>query len=190
MPDPKGSAGATDRVPDGGVVLAVPVRPVCQAGPVPKPPPADEPAPASAPFMPPSVRVAVVVMAVLAVLLLSNAILLWVGFDVAVDRIVDENDDVTRAGAEQFVILSLVPYLLLGVALALAAGFVPRRHGWARWVGVAATGLLALLTLVSVLATGGVSIASLLLLVLSVAGVTSLMARTTRSWFPGAVPAG
>lgn len=139
--------------------------------------------------MPPSVRVAVVVMAVLAVLLLSNGALLWFGFDVAVDRIVDETDELTRAEAERFVVLSLVPYLILGVVVALAAVFLPRRHGWARWAGLAATGLLGLLTFVSVLGTGGVSVASLLLLVLSIAGVASLLARTTREWLPGGRPA-
>lgn len=139
--------------------------------------------------MPPSVRVAVGVMAVLALLLLANAALLGFGFDVAVDRIVDETDDVTRDQAEQFVLLSLVPYLILGLVLVLAAVFVPRRRSWARWAGVVASGLLTALTLVSVLATGGVSVASLLLLVLSVAAVASLMARTTRDWMPGATPA-
>lgn len=148
-----------------------------------KPTPAAGDAPAT--VMPPSVRVAVGVMAVLALLLLANAALLGFGFDVAVDRVLDEADDLTRAEAERFVLLSLVPYLVLGLVLVVAAVFVPRRRGWARWVGVAASGLLAALTLVSVLATGGVSVASLLLLVLSVAAVTSLMARTTRDWTAG-----
>jgi hypothetical protein len=139
---------------------------------------------AAAPVMPPSVRVAVGVMAALALLLLANAALLGFGFDVAVDRIVEETDDVTRDEAEQFVLLSLVPYLILGLVLVLAAVFVPRRRGWARWAGVSASGLLAALTLVSVLAAGGISVASLLLLVLSVAAVASLMARTTRDWMP------
>jgi hypothetical protein len=135
--------------------------------------------------MPPSVRVAVVVMAVLAVLLLANAALLGFGFDAAVDRIVDDVDDVTRAEAGQFVLLSLVPYAILGLVLAVAAAFLPRRHGWARLAGLVGTALLGLLTLTSVLASGGVTVASLLLLVLSIAGVTSLVARTTRDWVPG-----
>lgn len=139
--------------------------------------------------MPPSVRVAVGVMAVLALLLLSNAVLLWIGFGVAVDRIVEEVDDITRAEARRFVLLSLVPYLILGLVLALAAVFLPRRRTWARAAGLAATALLALLTLVSVLATGGVTVPSLLLLVLSIAGLTSLVARTTRAWMAGTAPA-
>ncbi len=134
--------------------------------------------------MPTSVRVAIVVMGVLAALLLLNGGLLWAGFDAAVDRIVEDVEDVTRDEAENFVMLSLVPYLVLGVVLALAALFLPRRQPWARWIGVAATALLTLLTLFSVLAAGGVTVAGLLLLVLSIAGLTSLMARTTRQWVP------
>ncbi|WP_155858860.1 hypothetical protein [Candidatus Blastococcus massiliensis] len=144
------------------------------------PTPADD----ATPVMPTSVRVAIVVMGVLAALLLLNGGLLWAGFDAAVDRIVEDVEDVTRDEAENFVMLSLVPYLVLGVVLALAALFLPRRQPWARWIGVAATALLTLLTLFSVLAAGGVTVAGLLLLVLSIAGLTSLMARTTRQWVP------
>ena len=74
--------------------------------------------------------------------------------------------------------------LLLGLVLALAAWFLPHRQPWARWVGLAASGLLALLSLMSPLAFGGVTISLLLLLVLSVSAVTSLLARTTSAWVP------
>jgi len=155
----------------------------CQAGRVPTDP---SPAPSARPAMPPSVRVSIGVLAVLALLLLSNALLLWAGFDIAVDRVVEGTDDITRDEAEQFVLLSLVPFLALGLVLAVAAVSLVRRRGWARWAGVVATGALALLTVVSVLTTGGVTVPSLLLLVLSTAGLTSLMAGTTRAWLPGA----
>jgi hypothetical protein len=134
--------------------------------------------------MPPSVRVAVIVMGILAALLLTNAALLWYGYDAAVDRLVREGADVSRAEASQFVIMSLVPYLAIGLVLALAAWFLPRRQPWARWLGLAASGLLALLALMSALSLGGVTISLLLLLVLSVAAVTSLLARTTGAWVP------
>jgi hypothetical protein len=136
------------------------------------------------PPVPASVRVAVVVMALLAALLLSNAALLWYGYDVAVDRLVREGQDVTRAQAGRFVLLSLVPYLVIGLVLALAAWFLPRRHAWARWIGLAASGLLAALSLMSALTLGGVTISLLLLLVLSVSAVTSLLARSTSAWVP------
>jgi hypothetical protein len=134
--------------------------------------------------MPTSVRVAVIAMAVIAALLLSNAAFLWIGFDTAVDRIVEEGEDFSRDEARQFVILSLVPNLVLGIILVLAAVFVPRRQPWARWIGLAASGLLALLTLFQVLAARGITVASLLLLVLSIAAVTSLVAKTTGAWVP------
>lgn len=149
--------------------------------------PTDSPSPAespSTPLMPTSVRVAVVVMGALAALLLLNAGLLWAGYDAAVDRIVDEVEDVTREEAENFVTLSLVPYLVLGVVLAVSALFLFRRQPWARWTGVAATVLLTLLTLFSVAAAGGVTIATLLLVVLSIAAITSLLSRTTGEWVP------
>jgi hypothetical protein len=134
--------------------------------------------------MPPSVRVAIIVMGVLAALLLTNAALLWYGYDTAVDRLVRENEDISRSEAGEFVLVSLVPNLVMGLMLALAAGFLPRRHPWARWLGLAASTLLALLSLMSALALGGVTISSLLTLVLSVAAVTSLLSRTTSGWVP------
>jgi hypothetical protein len=150
---------------------------------VPNPPaPAEGTSPA--PSIPPSVRVAVIVMAVLAALLLINAGLLWFGYDAAVARIVRDSDGVSRAEAEQFVTLSLVPYLVIGLILALSAWFLPRRQAWARWIGLAAAALLGLITLLTMLAAGGITIASLLVLVLSAAAVTSLVARTTADYVP------
>ncbi|MFD2092986.1 hypothetical protein [Blastococcus deserti] len=139
---------------------------------------------AERPPMPPSVRVAVIVMGVLAALLLTNAALLWYGYDAAVDRLVDEGQDISRSEASRFVLMSLVPYLVIGLVLALAAWFLPRRQPWARWIGLAASGLLALLTLMSALSLGGVTIALLLVLVLSLAAVSSLLSRTTGDWVP------
>jgi len=136
------------------------------------------------PSMPVSVRVAVIVMGVLAALLLTNAALLWYGYDTAVDRIVAENEDISRSEASEFVIMSLVPYLVIGLVLALAAWFLPRRQPWARWMGLAASGLLALFSLLSAVSIGGVTVSLLLVLVLSVTAVTSLVARTTGAWVP------
>jgi hypothetical protein len=134
--------------------------------------------------MPASVRVAIIVMGILAALLLTNAALLWYGYDEAVDRIVREGEDISRDEASQFVIMSLAPYLLIGLLLALSAWFLPRRQPWARWLGLGASGLLALLSLMSVLSLGGVTVSLLLLLVLSVSAVTSLLARATAAWVP------
>ena len=150
------------------------------------PAPADpEPTGTAAPsVMPASVRVAAITMGLLAALLLVNAGLLWYGFDVTVDRIVREGSGVTAAEARRFVLLALIPYLVVGLILALAAWFLPRRQPWARWLGVGGSVVLALLTLFSMIAAGGVTVSSLLLFVLSAAAVTSLVARTTGAWVP------
>ena len=66
----------------------------------------------------------------------------WIGGDDTVDRVLEETDDITRDEATQFVLLSLVPYLVLGLVLAVAAAFLVRRRGWARWAGVVATGAI------------------------------------------------
>jgi hypothetical protein len=134
--------------------------------------------------MPTSVRVAVITMGLLAALLLVNAGLLWYAFDATVERVIDASKGITEADARQFVLLALIPYLVIGLILALAAWFLPRRQPWSRWLGLAASVLLGLLTLFSVVAAGGVTVSSLLLFVLAVAAVASLLARTTRAWVP------
>ena len=140
--------------------------------------------PSPSPSMPPSVRVAVIVMGLLAAVLLTNAALLWYGYDAAVDRLADEGGGISRAEAGQFVLRALVPSLVIGLVLALSAWFLPSRRTWARWTGLTASVLLALLSLVSALGLGGLTVALLLVLVLSVAAVTSLLARTTSAWMP------
>jgi hypothetical protein len=159
---------------------------VCQACSVPKSPTPAEGTPAAAdptPVMPASVRVAAIVMGLLAALLLINASLLWYAFGDAVDRIARESD-VSQADARQFVLMSLVPYLLIGLLLALSAWYFPRRQPWARWLGLAASAVLGLLTLFSMVAAGGITIGSLLVVVLAAAAVTSLLAPSTSAWAP------
>ncbi|MCW2700981.1 MAG: rane protein of unknown function [Blastococcus sp.] len=133
--------------------------------------------------MPASVRVAVIVMSLLAGLLLLNAGLTWFSREQLADALVD-GGALSRSEARRFVVMWLIPYLTLGLVLAAAAWFLPRRRAWARWIGLAATVVLGLLTLFSVLAGGGVTVGSLLLLVLAIAGITSLMSRSTIGWVP------
>ncbi|SFF56528.1 hypothetical protein SAMN05216574_11740 [Blastococcus tunisiensis] len=127
-------------------------------------------------------RVAAIAMGVVAALLLTNGALLWSGFDDAVDRVA-EAAEVGRDAARQFVLSSLIPNVVLGLVLALSAWFFPRRQPWARWTGLAASGLLVVLTLFQLVA-GDITIASLLLLALSIAAVAGLLARGTREWVP------
>jgi hypothetical protein len=134
--------------------------------------------------MPASVRVAAIAMGVLAALLLTYAGLLWYSFDDSVKQIADAAKGITEDAARRFVLTLLIPSLLLGVLLALAAWFLPRRQAWARWIGLAASGLLALLMLFSMVTGGGISVVPLLLFVLAAVAVRSLLARSTGTWVP------
>jgi hypothetical protein len=153
--------------------------------PVPPEEPPQDGAPATNPRagMPTSVRVAVIVMSVLAGLLLLYAALTWFNRDQVIDRLVDAGG-LTEGQARQVVLTSVIPFGVLGLVLAASAWFLPRRQPWARWVGLTAVVVLALLTLVSVLASGGASILSLLLVVLCLAAVSCLLSRTTSAWVP------
>lgn len=143
-----------------------------------------EPTAGTRPIMPASVRVAAITMGVLAALLLTYAGLLWYSFDDSVAQIADATKGITEGAARRFILTLLIPCLLLGVLLALAAWFLPRRQAWARWIGLAASGLLALLMLFSLVSSGGISILPLLLFVLAAVAVRSLLLRTTGSWVP------
>jgi uncharacterized protein YggT (Ycf19 family) len=133
--------------------------------------------------MPTSVRVAVIVMSVLAgLLLLVTAVNLYV-LDEFTTRIATEQN-IPRADAQRGILLLLGPYLVLGLIFALAAWFVPRRHAWARWLGLAAAALIAMLQLLAAVTGGGLTVLSLLLFVLALATISSLLARTTSAWVP------
>jgi glucan phosphoethanolaminetransferase (alkaline phosphatase superfamily) len=134
--------------------------------------------------MPASVRVGAIAMGVLAALLLTYAGLLWYSFDDSVQQIADAAKGITEDSARRFVLTLLIPCLLLGVLLALAAWFLPRRQAWARWIGLAASGLLALLMLFSMVAGAGISVLPLLLFILAAVAVRSLLLRSTGSWVP------
>jgi hypothetical protein len=133
--------------------------------------------------MPTSVRVAVIVMSLLAGLLLLVAAMNLYVLEEFSGRIADEQG-ISQAEAERSVLLLLAPYLVLGLVFALAAWFVPRRHAWARWLGLTAAALLAMLHLFSAIMGGGVTVLSLLLFVLALAAISSLIARTTSTWVP------
>jgi hypothetical protein len=133
--------------------------------------------------MPTSVRIAVIVMAVMAALLFISAALLWYSYDAAVDRLVTAGH-FSHADASRFVTLSIVPNVVLGVLLALSAWFLPRRQAWARSTGLATSALLVVLTTLQILSGSGRTIASLLLLLLAIAGVSTLTSRTTRGFVP------
>jgi hypothetical protein len=129
------------------------------------------------------VRVAVLVLWLMAGLLLANAALTVVVLPRLVDR-ATSSSDVSRAEAQRAILLGLAPLVLLGLILGLSAWGLARRHAWARWTGLGATIMLFALTLLTMLAAGGLLLVSLLLLLLSMAAATSLVSRTTAAWIP------
>jgi hypothetical protein len=134
--------------------------------------------------MPASVRVSVIVMSILAGLLLLNVGLTFYGRDNLADALVEAGQGISRDEAMRFILLWMLPYLVLGGMLAVAAWFLPRRQPWARWLGLAASTMLGMLTLLSMIAAGGITIPSLLLVILATAAITSLLSRTTAAWVP------
>jgi peptidoglycan/LPS O-acetylase OafA/YrhL len=134
--------------------------------------------------MPTSARVAVVTMGVLAAVLILYAAITWLGREGLAEAVARAQPELSADEAARYVLVSALPYFLAGLALALAAWFLPQRRRWARWTGLGASFLLAVLILLGMASIGGVTPISLLVLVLAVAAFTSLLARTTRDWFP------
>ena len=134
------------------------------------------------PGMPTPAKVAVGVLAGLAVLLLLSTVVTVAAWDAVVDALADGQPDSPRSDAVQVVRVNVAQSGAFGLLCAVSAVGLARGHGWARWSGLAGAGLLGLVTVVTTVLLGGVSASSLLLLVLCVAAVTSLLARPTAAW--------
>ncbi len=133
--------------------------------------------------MPTPTRVAVILLALLAVLLLASATLNWVGQEIIVDRFEEQGQD--REAAAQSLLLFTIAYAVIGVSALVAAVFLPRRRTWARQVGLLVASLLVVMTLLSAVFSGGIAVTSLLVLVSGLAAFTSLLSRQTRDWLSG-----
>jgi hypothetical protein len=136
--------------------------------------------------MPASARMAVILSGALAAMLLLYAAITWLGRDGLADAVGRARPDWSPDQAMRYVLVSALPYLVIGVGLAASAWFLPQHRRWARWTGLAASVLLAGLMLAGMVSIGGVTPISLLVLLLAVAAVTSLLARPTAGWVAGA----
>ena len=132
--------------------------------------------------MPAPVKVSIGVLAALGVLLLLSSLVTAAAFDTVVDAIADAQPDSPRSDAVVTVQVNLAQSVLFGLLTAVSAVFLARGRGWARWTGLVAAGLLALITLGAVLLTGGIAVTSQLVIVLCVAAVASLLTRATAAW--------
>lgn len=130
--------------------------------------------------MPTPVRVAALLLGLLAMLLLAYATLLLVGRDAMVDQLVARG--AVREEAAGSVLLFLVGYAVIGLSAAVSAAFLLRRHPWARVSGLVVSALLTVLMLLSAFTATGATPISLLVLVSAVAALTSLVARPTKQW--------
>jgi len=135
--------------------------------------------------MPLSARMAVGVLAGLAVLLLLNALFTFLARDAVVDTFARAQPDSPRSDAEQIVLVNLVQATVFGVLAAVSAWALSQRRGWGRWTGLATSVLLGLITLGATFLAGGVAVSTLLVLVLCISAVVSLLARTTAAWTAG-----
>ena len=133
--------------------------------------------------MPTPTRVAVILLALLGVLLLATAALIWVRQEQYIDDLVRAGAD--RASAGQTALLWLVAYAVIGLSALVAAAFLPLRRTWARQVGLLVASLLVAITLLSAVLTGGITSTSLLVLVAGLAAFTSLFSRQTKEWLVG-----
>ncbi len=139
-----------------------------------------EPAPVEKTPMPTPTRVAVILLALLAVLLLANAALTWLAQETIIDQIVATG--VERDAAAQQVLLFMIAYAIIGGTGLVTAIFLPKRRRWARQTGLLTTSLLVVMTLLSVVTGGAISPVGLLVLVAATAGFTSLLSRQTKEW--------
>jgi hypothetical protein len=130
--------------------------------------------------MPTPTRVALILLALLAVLLLAYAALLWLTQDAAVDELTERGAD--RDDAATSIVLFLLAYGVIGLTAAASAVGLSRRRSWARLTGILVTSLLAGTTLLSVLFSGGVTPLALLVLISAVAALTSLLSGATKQW--------
>jgi hypothetical protein len=134
--------------------------------------------------MPTSARVAVGLLGTLAALLLLYSAITWLGRDGLTEAVARARPEMSADDAARYVLVSALPYLILGVMLAVSAVFLPLRRAWARWMGLGSAFLLAAMMLLGMASIGGVTAVSLFVLVLAVAAVTSLAARPTVAWVP------
>jgi magnesium-transporting ATPase (P-type) len=130
--------------------------------------------------LPTAVRIAVILMSLLAGLFLVLAYIIWSIRDQAITNIVAAGHK--HADAERAVLFTLLAYAAVGLLLALSAYFLPRRMAWARFLGLGVTGLLTLLTLYTLISSP--TLESLLVLLVSMGAVASLLAKGSATWIP------
>lgn len=142
------------------------------------PPPTDR--------MPTSPKVAAILLAALAALLLINAVLSFAGRETILATIAesarDRGESVDQAALSTQLSLSIARDAVLGVAAAGSVVLLARRRAAGRWLGIGCAVLLLALAVLTVIGVGGIPIYSLLLVVMTAAIVVMLLRSQTVDW--------
>jgi drug/metabolite transporter (DMT)-like permease len=154
-------------------------REVCEGGHV------SDSSPVEKRRMPTSVRVAVLLLALLGVLLLATSALIVLQQDAYVDGLVQGGQ--SRDAAGQTALLLMIAYAFMGVTALVSAAFLPRHRAWARLSGLLVLSLLTVVSLLLLLFNGVVTPQVLLILASAIAGTASLTSKHTKRWVQGPV---
>lgn len=131
---------------------------------------------------PTPVRVATILLGVIAALLLVNAALTLFGKDAILDQLLDSGSELSRAELNQQLVVNIGRDAALGVLNVLAVGLMLRRRPLGRWLGIICAALLLGLSIVTIVGVGGLPIYTMLLVVLTLAIIGSLFTRTAVDW--------
>jgi multidrug transporter EmrE-like cation transporter len=140
--------------------------------------------------MPSPVRVAVGGLAVLAALFVVVGLFELLGRGAAADAALRTHPGSDRSTLLDYYTFLALRDLVIGLLAALSALRLPARRSWARWTGIGAALLVAVLVLLAGAQAGRVTIGSLVGMVLAVVVVASLFTRSATAWLPTRRPAG
>lgn len=136
--------------------------------------------------MPTPPKVAAILLAVLAALLLINAVLSFAGLDAIIDQFAeaaDEQDgEFDRAAVRGQLLLNIGGSVVVGLVAAASVVLLARRMPAGRWLGLGCAAIQLILTILIVIAVGGILIYSLLFIVITAAIIVMLFRRQTLDW--------
>lgn len=136
--------------------------------------------------MPAPVKVAAILLGVLAALLLTNSILSFAGIEAILDQFAEAAQtgerDFDRDAVRSQLTLNFAVGIVIGLVAAAAVVLLVQRRPLGRWLGLGSAAIELLITVLFVFAVGGILIYSLLFIVLTVATIVMLFRRPALEW--------
>ncbi len=136
--------------------------------------------------MPAATKVAAILLAILAVLLLLNAILGFAGLTSILDNFAEASRDrdvaFDRDAARTQLLILFIAGAVLGLGAAAACYLLARRNRAGRMVGIAVAGIQLSLAVLNAIGLGGLLNYTLLLIVLTTAILVMLFRNQTVEW--------